>query len=57
MFVKEFMYLVWLSRDVSGLHYDPTQEEHTAFESKTEAPKKERYYMNSSPNFSYLGFS
>ncbi|XP_051763924.1 nucleolar protein 8 isoform X8 [Ctenopharyngodon idella] len=28
-------------KDVSGLHYDPTQEEHAAFESKTEMPKKE----------------
>uniref|UniRef100_A0A673HLY3 Nucleolar protein 8-like n=1 Tax=Sinocyclocheilus rhinocerous TaxID=307959 RepID=A0A673HLY3_9TELE len=28
-------------KDVSSLHYDPTQEEHTAFEAKTEEPKKE----------------
>ncbi|KAK9967316.1 hypothetical protein ABG768_001721 [Culter alburnus] len=28
-------------KDVSGLHYDPTQEEHATFESKTEPPKKE----------------
>uniref|UniRef100_A0A671T8F0 RRM domain-containing protein n=1 Tax=Sinocyclocheilus anshuiensis TaxID=1608454 RepID=A0A671T8F0_9TELE len=31
-------------KDVSSLHYDPTQEEHAAFETKTEEPKKERYY-------------
>ncbi|XP_016129959.1 nucleolar protein 8-like [Sinocyclocheilus grahami] len=28
-------------KDVSSLHYDPTQEEHAAFEAKTEEPKKE----------------
>ncbi|XP_077082152.1 nucleolar protein 8 isoform X2 [Siphateles boraxobius] len=28
-------------KDVSSLHYDPTQEEHAAFESKIEQPKKE----------------
>ncbi|XP_067271724.1 nucleolar protein 8 [Pseudorasbora parva] len=28
-------------KDVSSLHYDPTQEEHSAFESKTEQPQKE----------------
>ncbi|XP_051979818.1 nucleolar protein 8 [Xyrauchen texanus] len=28
-------------KDVSALHYDPTREEHTAFETKTEQPKKE----------------
>ncbi|XP_051550166.1 nucleolar protein 8 [Myxocyprinus asiaticus] len=28
-------------KDVSALHYDPTREEHTAFEIKTEQPKKE----------------
>ncbi|KPP66723.1 nucleolar protein 8-like [Scleropages formosus] len=29
--------------DISALHYDPTREEHAAFESKSEEPKKERY--------------
>uniref|UniRef100_A0A673IGM6 Nucleolar protein 8 n=1 Tax=Sinocyclocheilus rhinocerous TaxID=307959 RepID=A0A673IGM6_9TELE len=38
-------------KDVSSLHYDPTQEEHAALETKTEEPKKERYYINS-----FLGF-
>ncbi|KAK2906763.1 hypothetical protein Q8A67_005748 [Cirrhinus molitorella] len=28
-------------KDVSSLHYDPTQEEHATFETKTEEPKKE----------------
>ncbi|XP_018600027.2 nucleolar protein 8 [Scleropages formosus] len=28
-------------RDISALHYDPTREEHAAFESKSEEPKKE----------------
>ncbi|XP_073700698.1 nucleolar protein 8 [Garra rufa] len=28
-------------KDVSSLHYDPTQEEHVTFETKTEEPKKE----------------
>ncbi|XP_048879074.1 nucleolar protein 8 [Brienomyrus brachyistius] len=28
-------------RDVSALHYDPTKEEHAAFETKPEEPKKE----------------
>ncbi|XP_026871087.2 nucleolar protein 8 [Electrophorus electricus] len=28
-------------RDISALHYDPTEEAHTAFETKTEPPKKE----------------
>uniref|UniRef100_A0A096M1B5 Nucleolar protein 8 n=1 Tax=Poecilia formosa TaxID=48698 RepID=A0A096M1B5_POEFO len=28
-------------RDVSALHYDPSKEEHTAFETKTEETKKE----------------
>ncbi|NP_001073671.1 nucleolar protein 8 [Danio rerio] len=28
-------------KDVSGLHYDPTREEHAAFETKIEEPKKE----------------
>ncbi|XP_036388263.1 nucleolar protein 8 isoform X2 [Megalops cyprinoides] len=29
-------------RDISALHYDPTREEHSAFETKCEEPKKER---------------
>ncbi|KAJ8259875.1 hypothetical protein GJAV_G00174450 [Gymnothorax javanicus] len=28
-------------RDISALHYDPTREEHAAFEKETEEPKKE----------------
>ncbi|XP_030632251.1 nucleolar protein 8 [Chanos chanos] len=28
-------------RDISALHYDPTREEHAAFETKKEEPKKE----------------
>lgn len=48
LFLKDY---VCFCRDVSSLHYDPTQEEHTAFEAKTEEPKKERYYINSFLDF------
>lgn len=33
---------VFLCRDVSALHYDPSREEHSAFETKGEQTK-ERY--------------
>lgn len=33
---------VCVCRDVSALHYDPSKEEHAAFETKTDETKKER---------------
>jgi len=33
---------VCVCRDMSALHYDPSKEEHAAFETKTEETRKER---------------